>query len=222
MLTDHHVTDENRDTGAVLYRRKTLRKLKRHLGVENEFMLPARAEEAVVRENLLLRAPAKFTEPREECMRWMGALPEGVEAISHALSLKHVGQLRKMTLEHSPEAFRRALIGDPPAQVKLMVAWEKAGAGFMRARSRAYSLDRTAWLTEHVRQLEAEGKVHRNSQAHCSSVIMAMQVPPGVLNFTGYYQAIMADMLDGPIGRTFLGMANDAALWTQEGKAPLN
>ena len=47
----------------------------------------------------------------------------------------------------------------------------------MRARPRVYSPQRTEWLTEHIRQLEASGMMYRNPQATCSSVVMA--VPEG-------------------------------------------
>lgn len=71
-------------------------------------------------------------------------------------------------------AFKRALIGDPSADVEPLRVRLNAATHAERATSRSMSPAKAEWLVEHLRQLEAGGMVHRNSQAAFASVAMAI------------------------------------------------
>ena len=80
---------------------------------------PDQVEEVAVKENLLQRSPRMFMDVEEERRMRDEALAAAVEAAhAHGLTPECGERLRRMVLDQFPETFRRALCGDPPAQVE--------------------------------------------------------------------------------------------------------
>ena len=86
--------------------------------------------------------------------------------------------------------FRRALLGDPPPRVEPMTVRLQPGARAVRAKLGASPPAKAAWL--HDTMVTPEG------------LFTPRRVPPGVLNATGYFQAMIGDVLDGYIDKICL------------------
>eukprot|EP00903_Cladosiphon_okamuranus_P011351 g10699.t1 len=128
-------------------------------------------DEAV--ERLAARGPEMVISPSEEETGREAALTAAVELASTAgLSGSGVGKLRAI-LDRRYNAFRRALRGDPPANVEPMVVKLKPGAASVKARPRTYNPAKTAWLTTCLATLVAMGLLFLNKQAVWASAVMA-------------------------------------------------
>ena len=279
--------------GPIMCGRQTVHLRVEAFGAESSVVPPDQAEEVAVKENLLQRSPRMFMDVEEERRMRDGALAAAVDAArKHGLTPECGERLRRMVLDQFPEAFRRALCGDPPAQVEPMIARRKPGAGVVRARPRNFPPRKAEWLAEHFGQLEAVGMVFHNPQAVFSSVAMAVpkgngfrmvadyravnqlveqaampmprleelgmllggaaafctldmiqgywqmplhesarelftmvttgglytptRVPQGVLNATAYFQATMAEVLTGLIGKTCFVWVDDVVVWAMD------
>lgn len=122
--------------------------------MSNDVLPPDQAEEAAVKDTLLQRFPRISAELKQERIKSMEALTKGLRAAKQ--EVKHVVRLSALVLKRVPDAFGRALFGDPPIKVPPMTLRRKPGVGMMRARSSGYSQQKTAsWSTEHFEQSEA-------------------------------------------------------------------
>lgn len=63
--------------------------------------------------------------------------------------MRRTERLSEPIMEYSPEAFRCALVGTPPAKVQRMTVHRKPGPGMTQTRPRVYSPKQTTWLTEY-------------------------------------------------------------------------
>ena len=95
------------------------------------------------------------------------------DAVAQGLSVSKAERLRGI-VSRCFNAFRRALLGDPPARVEPMRAQLKPGASALTAKPRRYDPVKTSWLAWSVAAVLAFGLVFRNLQAVGSSTAMAM------------------------------------------------
>ena len=75
------------------------------------------------------------------------------------------------------EAFRHALLGDPPARLEPMTVRLQPGARDVRAKPRASPPAQVVWLHDHMANLETVRMAFRNAQAIYGS--RAMAIPKG-------------------------------------------
>ncbi|CAM9927206.1 unnamed protein product [Sphacelaria rigidula] len=79
-----------------------------------------------------------FMEPVEEESVRMAALEESMtDTVANGLNVSKVERLRGILYRHV-NAFRRALMGDPPARVEPMRVILKPGAAAMKVKPRRY------------------------------------------------------------------------------------
>ncbi|CAM9802748.1 unnamed protein product, partial [Sphacelaria rigidula] len=113
-------------------------------------------------------------EPAEEESARMAALEESViDAVANGLNVSKVECLRGILCRHV-NAFRRALMGDPPARVEPMRVTLKPGAAAVRAKAKRYDPVKSSWLASCMGALVAFGLVFRNLQAVWSSPAKAV------------------------------------------------
>ena len=123
-------------------------------------------------EDVVVRGPAMFMEVGDEVIARREALMAAVDAALEA-GLPSDAETRLLDLLLGPmfDGFRRSLSGDPPARVEPFQVKLKVDADLtkLKARSRVYSLAKTAWLDEQFAQLADAGMVYENPQAICSN-----------------------------------------------------
>ena len=146
-----------------------------------------------VTDELVAKGPQMFMEPAEEMQERGKALAQAVEdAARNGLPPECVEKLRELVMRTYDRAFRRALVGEPPANVEPMQVKLKPGAQAVRAKPRVYPPHKAAWLAKHMEHLVEAGMVYRNNQAVYGSVAMA--IPKGNNNFrlVSDYRAVNA------------------------------
>ena len=102
----------------------------------------------------------------------VGALRVAVEV---GLPEGCVADLEEIVLEECLDAFRRALAGETPARLAPMRVTRKQSADLtqVKAKTRVYPSEKSAWLKEHFELLRETGMVYPNPQAISASVAMA-------------------------------------------------
>ena len=122
-------------------------------------------------EDVVARGPAMFMEVGDEVIARREALMAAVDAALVAgMPSEAETRLRDLLIGPLFDGFHRSLSEDPPArmehfQVKLKV---DSDLSKVKARSRVYSLTKTAWLDEQFAQLADAGMVYENPQAMCT------------------------------------------------------
>lgn len=129
-------------------------------------------DEAV--ERLVDRGPDMFMDPAEERTARERALEDSVQqAEQSGLSVDGAIRLRDI-LARRVGAFRRALCGDPPAQVEPMRVQLKPQAKAVKATPRRYDPVKKDWLSKCIAALVFFGFVYHNIQAVWASPAMAV------------------------------------------------
>eukprot|EP00903_Cladosiphon_okamuranus_P017345 g15980.t1 len=147
----------------------------RRVTLSVDALQPADAEEVPDEavERLAARGPDMVMSPAQEERGRKEALDAAVaSAASAGLSDQGVSRLGGIVQRHW-NAFRRALRGDPPADVEPMRVVRKPGTHSVKARPRTYSPAKTAWLTTCLATLVAMGLLFLNKQAVWASAVMA-------------------------------------------------
>ena len=140
---------------------------------------------------LLSQRPMVFQDSEVEMQDRVGALETAVDdAVDHGLPPECAKMLRDTVFRTHLDVFRRALLSDPHARVESMTVRLQPGTRAVRAKLRASLPAKAAWL--HNTMVTPEG------------LFTPRRVPPGVLNATGYFQAMIGDVLDGYIDKIFL------------------
>ena len=104
-------------------------------------------EQDEVTEELVAKGPQMFMDVDEERQAREQALMEAVaEAERSGLPSECAPRLRDMVLYIHAEAFRRALVGEPPAAVPEMQVKLKPGSLAIQAKPRVYPPAKTQWL----------------------------------------------------------------------------
>ena len=155
------------------------------------------ADEAV--ERLVDRGPDMFLDPAEEKEGRNRALADSVrQAEQQGLSAEGAFRLRDI-LARRVDSFRRALCGDPPANVETMRLTLKPQAKAVKAKPRRYDPVKTGWIATCITALLAFGLVFKNIQAVWASPAMA--VPKrDTFRLVSDYQAVNAQIEQFPGG----------------------
>ena len=125
---------------------------------------PAEESDPAV-ERLVSRGPDMIMSPTEEEAGRARALNDAVDrAAAACLSGESVDTLRSV-LDRRWNAFRRALRGNPLANVERLKVTMKPGAAAVKARPRLYNPSKMAWLSTCLATLVAMGLIVRNKQA---------------------------------------------------------
>ena len=127
---------------------------------------------------LLSQRPMMFQDSEVEMQDRVGALETAVvDAGDHGLPPECGKVLRDIVFRTHSEVYSRAMLGDPPAHVEPMMVRLQPGARAVQAKPRASPPAKTAWLHEHMANLETAGTVLRKPQAIYASVLMV--IPKG-------------------------------------------
>eukprot|EP00903_Cladosiphon_okamuranus_P015275 g14116.t1 len=149
-------------------------------------------DEAVAR--LAARGPNMVMSPEEEEQGRVAALDAAIHrAANVGLSDTGVSRLRSMTARNGGrhwEAFRRALRGDPPADVPPMEVRQVPGSRAVKARPREYNPEKTMWLTSCLATLVALGMLFLNPQAVWASAVMALPKSGGTYRLVSDFRAV--------------------------------
>ena len=133
----------------------------------------ARESLDVAVEWLVLRGPDTGMDPEQEERERTVALAKAVEpAAANDLSAGGEARLRK-NLNRLWNAFRRGLLGDPPARVEPLTATLRPKAKVVKARGRVYLPIKTAWPVTLIGTLVTLGLAFRNMQAVWASATKA-------------------------------------------------
>ena len=157
------------------------------LGTEEE------EEQDEITTELVEQGPRMFMAGREELWARQEALWRAVDdAERSGLSPESAMKLRDIVLNTHADAFRRALVGEPPARVEPMQVTLKPGSTAVQAKPRVYPPTKAKWLATHMGHLTQTGMVYPNFQAIYGSVAMA--IPKGENNFrlVADYRAVNA------------------------------
>ncbi|MEP0580138.1 MAG: reverse transcriptase domain-containing protein [Marinobacter sp.] len=139
---------------------------------QTEATVDAPEDKAV--EHLVDRGPDMFMDPEEERTARERALEDSVQqAEQSGLSVGGATRLREI-LARRVGAFRRALCGDPPAQVEPMRVQLKQQAKPVKATPRRYEPTKRDWLSKCIAALVFFGFVYHNIQAVWASPAMAV------------------------------------------------
>ena len=139
-------------------------------------------EQDEITTELVEQGPRMFMTGREELWARQEALWRAVDdAERSGLSPESAMKLRDIVLHTHAEAFRRALVGEPPERVEPMQVTLKPGSTAVQAKPRVYPPTKAKWLAKHMGHLTHTGMVYPNFQAIYGSVAMA--IPKGDNNF---------------------------------------
>ena len=133
-----------------------------------------------IADRLSSRGPSMFMNVHEERALRRECLEEAVsEAARRGMPLGAVERLRRVILRARFEGFRRALTGEPPADVEPLRVKLRPGADLQRvkAKPRMVAPEKREWLEKQMEQLMLANMVYANPQASCASAAMA--VPKG-------------------------------------------
>ena len=150
-------------------------KKRRRVSIAVEALLqrvpPEPPDEAV--ERLDSRGSDVGMEPEQEEGERAVALAKVVETVAaNGLSARSGARLCEI-LDRHWNAFWRGLRGDPPARVRPLTVTSKPETKVVKARGRAYSPIKTAWLAKCIGTVVALGLVFRNLQAVWANAAMA-------------------------------------------------
>ena len=119
---------------------------------------------------LLSQGPMMFQDSEVGMQDRVGVLETSIDdAVDHGLP-ECAKMLRDIVFRTHLDAFRRALLGDPPARVEPMTMRLQPGARAVRAKPLASPPATAAWLHGHLANLETAGMVFPNTRAIYASL----------------------------------------------------
>ena len=136
-----------------------------------------RGERDEIHEDLVSKSPAMFTDEAEKLAQRKEELYSTLEAAGNAgMPEQTLERLQDLVMDRQLGVFRRALTGEPPAEVEPLRVTLRQGADLrkFKAKCRSMKPERVSWLEEQMGRLEAARMVYPNPQATCASVAMAV------------------------------------------------